>query len=129
MSQLDKIMDLLKERGPMTVREIGAELYMTQKVVTFHIGMFRKYRKGIRIHSFDMSGRTRKERRYELGDADDAKFPHGHRAPSQINKKRHPKKTLEEVNELAHSARLRELSEKTKPFRDPLLFMTAGVAP
>lgn len=128
MSRIDEIKALLAERGPMTVRDLAAELGTTQKAVTFHISVFRKYSKGIRVHSYDTTGsKTKPFRRYALGNKKDAEYVSPqHRPPSAIKRKRHPTKTRDDLAEMSHNARLRELAAKTQPFRDPMVWALFG---
>lgn len=129
MCRIDEIKAVLLKHGPMTLKEIGEKLDMTGKAVSFHVGNFRKYSKGIRVHSFDMTSPTRKERRFAIGTEPDARFPHKHRSPSALAKIKHPTKTRAELDEMQHEKLLKKLAAQTKAFRDPLIFMTAGRAP
>lgn len=129
MSRIDEIKRVLLLKSPLTAREIGAELRMTAKAVTYHITILRKYEHSIRVHSYDMRSPTRKERRYELGTEPDALFPHGHRPPSQLVRAKNPQMTREEFAEHELAARVRMLAKQIKPFRDPMVFLTCGIAP
>lgn len=129
MSRIDEIKGVLLLKSPLTARQIGAELRMTAKAVTYHIGILRKYEHSIRVHSYDMRSPTRKERRYELGTERDAPFPHGHRPPSQIKRIKNPQMTRQQFAEYEIAERLRQAAKQIKPFRhwqDAALFGEAA---
>lgn len=119
MRRVDEIIGLLRERGPMTVFEIAAALGFSEKTVTFHIGTFRKYEKGIRIAGYDTSARKRKTRYYAVGKAPDAQPPAPRRPPSVRKRIKHPNMTAEERAEFEQKQRLAMLAAQTKPFRHP----------
>jgi predicted ArsR family transcriptional regulator len=128
--RFDDIKAVLQKKGPLTARQIGRELGMSCNAVTYHISRSRDMKEEIfRIHSYDMSSPTRKERRYEIGSEPDAEFPHGHRAPSVLAKIKNPAKTREQIAEMEHQAKLRALAKKIKPFRDPFIAQFFGAAP
>jgi hypothetical protein len=126
MSRIDDIKAALKKHGPMTTRQIGEKLGMNQNAVGYHIGIVRKYTGGIRIHSFNMACPTKKERVYELGTAKDYEFPHWHRPPSVLKKAKYPKLTPEERAFIQY---LKSAAAQIQPFRDEMVFRTAGRRP
>lgn len=120
---ISKIIAVLEEHGPMTAEKIAEKLDVTETTIHGHINTFRRQFKGVRIAGYDKASPTRKARLYGLGMAPDVAYPNPRRAPSVLKKIKYPGMTREEVAEMRHQ---KEMLRQIKPFRDPMLFMTAG---
>lgn len=123
MTRIQEIMALLEGRGPMTVVQIAAELGVSETTANTHIHTFRKLQKGIRVSGYVKTGPTKKHRLYAIGDRPDMPYPNPRRAPSALARIKYPGLSREEI---AERRRLKELAAQAKPFRDPMIFMTAG---
>lgn len=126
MTRIEEILVLLEARGPMTVVEMSEALGITEKTTNLHLHAFRKHQRGIRITGYQKVGPTKKHRLYGIGEEPDVQYPNPRRSPSAVKRIKHPGLTREEIVE---RKRIRELSAQSKPFRDEMIFMTAGRAP
>jgi len=126
MSRIHDVFALIEERGPMTVEKMAEALGISETTMAEHINKFRKHQKGLRVVDYDRGCPTRKARIYGLGDEPDAVYPSARRnAPSVKKRIKYPGLNREEI---AEAKRAKEALAQIKPFRDPLLFMTAGRA-
>ncbi len=122
--RIEQIIALLKARGPMTSRQIADEFGISDKRIDNHLRTFRQEKKGIRITGYVQIGQTKPHRLYGIGDAPDAPSPSPRRAPSAVKRLRRPANMTHE--EYVERKRLQHLAAQIQPFRDPMIFMTAG---
>lgn len=124
-NRIEQILKLLQDHGPMSTDQLSELVGISHKAISFHILMYRKHGNGIRISGYDMSSPTRKSRIYELGDEPDLPFPVCI-FPSRLKARKYPGMSRKEVDE---AKRREAIADDIKPFRDPMLFLTAGVSP
>lgn len=124
-NRIRAILKALKELGPMTARQIGEVLGCGEKNIALHILTYRKEQKGIRVQGFDMSSATRKPRIYAIGSGPDEPFPQ-REYPSRIKRIKYPGMSRDEIRDLKA---LQAFAAEILPFRDEMLFRTAGRQP
>jgi hypothetical protein len=123
-SRIDRIRAALKKRGPMTVIQISEVTGISPSNVAGLISAFRDdpgQKKGIRKSGKAPGDLGTFRYIFELSDESDAEDCA--RRPAS---KDQPKISREEMQERRY---LRELAKRIQPFRDPMLFLTAGVSP
>lgn len=125
-SRIEQIRTLLKENGPMTTLRISEETGISRSNVTGVIAEFRsnpgrkmRIRKAGKIH--DGVGTTLSYV-YELSNEPDVVI-------KPLVSKRAMQKPRVDYEELVDRKRIAERAAESIPFRDPMLFMTAGVSP
>lgn len=126
MTRIEEIKALLEERGPMTTDQIAKALGISEKSANVHLHTFRNKQRGIRVTGYEKVGPTKKHRLYGIGDAPDVPYPNPRRSPSVVKRIKYPGLSREEI---AERRRLKELAAQAKPFRDEMIFRTAGVRP
>lgn len=126
LSRIEQIRALLKANGPMTTLRISEETGISRSNVTGVIAEFRsnpgrkvRIRKAGRIR--DGSGTTLSYV-YELSNEPDATIP----PTVSLRERRAPRTDREE---LIDRKRVAQLAAESRPFRDPMLFFTAGRRP
>lgn len=125
MMRIERIIQVLEEGGPMPAREVstksGVDYADTCKLILLHrqqagypnVRFCGKVREGTQ-------GKNRLNKVYEVSDADDE--DESHVIPS-IN-------DIKITDEAAmRAAWIKRLAAKIRPFRDPMIFLTAGRAP
>ncbi len=130
MKKMFVVLEVLKEHGPLSSVEIGEIMGMTGAAVRDHLYNLQTLTpKVVYIHSYRPSLGYGKGRGGPLWSAGD--LPNAHK-PVQVG--RRPKAVREDDDEDEYSENrirneIRNKAKNIKPFRDPMLFMTAGVSP
>lgn len=123
VTRIDRIRALLKKNGPMTVMKISELTGISRSNVTGVIAEFRAdpgRKMHIRKAGKIREGFTTLSYVYELSNAPDAVIE------PVVSKYLRPRPEHEAYME---RKRIQELAAQSKPFRDPMLFFTAGRAP
>lgn len=124
--RIDRIREALVSLGPATVRKISDETGIVDKDVALIIRTSRKQNwSGPRIRK---AGKTKtggctRAWLYEVSEEPDEVVAPLRNQPSRQKRVKNPRKTSEQI---ADGKRLKKLSEQTKPFRDPMIWATAG---
>lgn len=126
--RIDRIRAALEKLGPSTVIAIANETGIAEQDVGLIIRDSRKKNwPGTRIRKADkirIAGKSRSWL-YELSDEPDAVVAPARTQPSRVKRIKYPGLTREEILDKKHAA---ALLAQIRPFRDPLLFLTAGRA-
>lgn len=124
-TRIDRIRALLKDNGPMTVLQISEATGISRSNCTGVIAEFRadpgrkmRIRKAGKIRE----SYTTLSYVYELSNEPDAVIP-------PVVSKRAMQKPRVDHEALMERKRIAQLAAQSIPFRDPMLFMTAGVSP
>jgi predicted transcriptional regulator len=128
-TRLDRIRHCVAQHGPMTARQVADLIGLRQCEVSKIIRYARKnHSNGVRIRQAGKVrvGPDKLSWLYEMSDEPDAIVEPIRFEPSRQKRLKHPGISKAEDHD---TKRLRQLSEQTKPFRDPMIFLTAGVAP
>lgn len=126
--RIERIRAALEKLGPSTVVAISNETGIPEQDVGLVIRDSRKKNwPGTRIRKADKIRTQGKSRSwlYELSDEPDAVVEPMRVQPSRLKRIKYPGLTREEIIDRKHAD---ALLAQIRPFRDPMLFMTAGRA-
>lgn len=126
--RIERIREALRKLGPCTVRQLCDETGMFEQDIGLLIRDSRKKNwPGTRIRKAGKTTSIKGARSwiYELSDEPDAVVAPVRDEPSRIKRLKYPGLTREEIIE---KKQFEAMAKKIKPFRDPLLFITAGRA-
>lgn len=127
-TRIDRIRAALKKHGPMTVIQISEKTGISRSNCTGVISEFRAdpgRKMRIRKAGKKREGNTTLSYVFELSNEPDVHYEPPV-PPSVARKIKYPGMDREEV---AHQKFLKALAAQIRPFRDPLVFLTAGRAP
>lgn len=139
MKNRDIVLAVLIKRGRMTAREIAEATGIEEGNAQYHLRTLKQMEQ-VFVAAWIVIPACRDIRVWEAGNEADAPKPNGEarfnksitkRAP-QPRSKMSPESIVrlqEEFLEREDAKRRKRLLDDIKPFRDPMIFMTAGVRP
>lgn len=129
MKKMFAVLEVLKEHGPMSSPQLGAKMGVTRECARSHINYLREQSpKLVYIHSWTPGlgyGRGRSGPLFAAGDAEDVAQP---LVRVRIRNSSPGTRDSEDGEVRMHNEMLKR-AEQIQPFRDPMLFRTAGRRP